>query len=989
MTLTLISLILITPASVRSQGACIELNQPGADRLFASPGQVITAGISAANRSTATRTFTAKSLLPAGWRLLTPDQSFALSPGGSNVVLISVVVPSGCGTGPNQIHVIVQDSADNNCRAEQIIVVFVKPTRELSLDIIDSPRFLVSGRPDSITYTVRNRGNEPARIRISTWTTEGLEIVPASFITILGVGESRTLSANVEAAGGLTVPQTHVLRIRAVLQDDSTVEAAASTQFQTIAGAMSAEKRYHEAPLQVTVRAAGEESRTGGQIELSGAGTLTEGGKERYELFLRTPDIQSSSQLAYRDEYRFRYSDEQYEAVLGDRSYVLSPLTEFGRYAFGAGGSAKLGNFSVGGFVNRTRFYTPALAEQALYGGYSLDNRSSVSLNFLHKGGRDESSTGSARALFRPVERNEVDIEYAISTRTGEADHAVAARLVGNQDWLAYDLRYVRAGPDFGGYYADLESKSVSLNIRPWNYLRFDAYAREEKHNLLFDTLVIHAAPLDRIYQAGAGFGETFSLYYRAVEQIDQLSASQYNRKEESLQLRSGISGRSAGVTAIVEFGRSIDRLLTATSPFQRYAIAANVEPVPRQNFSASLEYTSERNLLTWDITERWSGSFSAGLELGAANRVQAGIFGTRTGGTAAETFATADAAIVHTFPFQHTAAFRVRRTYVLPRNEERSLAWLLEYTVPLQIPVTRLTTTGDIRGRVLDAELMRGLADVVVYAGTRAAITDEYGEYAFAGLDPGSYAMRVDQASIGYERVTTSATMTAVSVAGGDEARHDFYVTRGAEVTGSVRVFTYSQAAGPDTTSPSYADSAGMPNVLVELSSETDTLRRLSDNRGQFHFPRVRPGDWIIRLIDLQPPDNHSADKDTAHVTLAPGAREETLFRLLPRARRIRIIQHGKVEVEGAQPLRRTPMQPRRIGTCIISEDSTGRGYIAQVSQWPTLARALDAAELIRRIVGFKATVRTLPNGMNAVMVGPFTTLGEAEDACREIGRQ
>lgn len=868
------------------------------------------------------------------------------------------------------------------------MVVFVKPTHGLALEIVDAPRFVISGRPDSVAYSVKNNGNEPARVRISTWTTQGLVTTPASFITILGIGESRVLSVRLASEGEPSGPSTHILRLRAQWLDDTTVEANASAQFQSIAGGMLAEKRYHEAPLQVTVRGAGEGNRTGGQIELSGAGTLTEGGKERYELFVRTPDIQSSSLLATRDEYRIGYSSERYEAVLGDRSYSLSPLTELGRYAFGAGGKASIGDFSVGGFLNRTRFYSPSMSEQALFGGYAIDDRSTISMNYLHKAGRDESSTGTLRALLQPFARNNVDVEYGLSSREGAADRAFAVHLVGSQDWIAYDLRYIHAGPEYGGYYSDLDSRSISLNLRPWELFRVEAYAREEKRNLLFDSSALTVAPLDRFYQFGGGYGEMLSVYYRAIEQIDRFSTSSYNRKEESVQLRSGFSGRSTGFSAIVEFGRSLDRLLSRSSPFQRYTVSANVQPIPRQNFSASLEYTSERNLLTWDISERWSGSFSASLEIGESTQIQAGVFGTRTGGISAETFATADAAIVHTFPFHHSAGFRVRRTYVLPGNEERDLSWLLEYTIPLQIPVSRLTTTGDIRGRVLDAALMRGVPEVVVYAGSRAAITNEYGEYAFAGLNPGPYQMRLDPSAIGFDRVTTAPMPATVSVPGGGEAQFDIYIVGGAAVSGSVRVFEFSRAGKPDSSAPSYVDSLGVSNTLVELSSATDTLRRITDNRGMFRFPLVRPGDWTLRILDLQEPENHTLEKDSLHLTLPSGAHQETLFRLIPRVRRIRILQEGKVEVERAPSIQRPLMKPRRFGTCIISEDSTGQGYLVQVSTWKTVPQALEAADLIRRITGLKAVVRTLPAGLNAVVLGPFKTLPEAEDACREVGK-
>ena len=79
-----------------------------------------------------------------------------------------------------------------------------------------------------------------------------------------------------------------------------------------------------------------------------------------------------------------------------------------------------------------------------------------------------------------------------------------------------------------------------------------------------------------------------------------------------------------------------------------------------------------------------------------------------------------------------------------------------------------------------------------------------------------------------------------------------------------------------------------------------SETLRRLTDRRGRFIFEDVRPGKWTLKVYEAGLPEYHYLEQNTFTFELKPGGKEEVLVRVLPKVRRIEIIEEGEIlEVE------------------------------------------------------------------------------------------
>ncbi len=896
-------LLLCIPHLLFSQGNCVTLSRAEEGPLSTLPGRVLTAAITVTGLSPVDRRLESRLELPPGWRNLTPDIPFTLGANRTDIRLVSIAVPASSPAGNYTIRYSVSDNAIPPCRTEIAVGVSVEPFRRIELQLVEAPRYLVSGTSCRSAFLLRNLGNEQSTVRLSVRGMENISALPDSGSETLGALESREVTVVVSADPGIMEGTKYVLELRAVLGQDTTVVVTASTLLEIVPRVTSTDIKFHEIPLDVKLRAAGESGQSGGQIEVAGGGTITDRGTDRVDLLLRTPDIQSRSVLGLHDEYRISYLSGKYRAYAGDRPYELSPLTELGRYAFGAGGQFTAGSVTAGGFINQTRFYTPLQKEQAGFVTYGFEPGTSVGVNFLRKEDYHVSNVATVRTLLRPLEGTDVDLEYGRSSLDDAHDDAYAARVLGSEKWVSYDFRIVHAGPDFGGYYRNEDFKSASVNARPWENIRLEAFAQDQRQNLLDDTLQL-VAPRDRFYQFGGGWGELLAVYYRQIDGEDLLPSPKYNRRESSVQLRSGYSFPAASIYGSVDLGTSREYLLGDAGPLRRYQLSANFRPEAHQSYGFTAEYLREENLTSAVGMETWSGSLNAAITIAARTRILASLYGTRIGPPFEQSYSLFDVSAEYEFPFRHTLTLRGRQSLFAPSAEGKQVAYLVEYSIPLSIPLTRLSGSGVLRGRVEDALTREGVPNVVLYAGSATAVTDESGEFLFPSLKPDVYALTPDLASAGVDRVTTRPAPFLVTVLGGEESRLDIGVVRSASITGDITVYDFNESAAQDTARGEIIEKGKGSNVIVEIAGRDETLRRFTDNRGRFQFSDLRPGEWTVRVAGEGIPEYHYPERDSVRVTILPGEKKETPFRILPKKRIIRILQEGNIHRESRPPV-------------------------------------------------------------------------------------
>ncbi len=953
------------------------------ENLMGNPGSVLAIGLRVMNLSQTAASYKPVMKLPAGWRMVTRDFSFNLAPGAGDVRLISFSIPVDARSRQYDIVYSVTDAAGHEGRIT--LPVIVLPVIDLSLEVVDAPRFVVAGGSFSTTFVLTNNGNAPTPIRLRYRSSSGFPIALDSAIRSLGARDSRQVVLTV-STDAKSVHVSHTLEVDAISARDTTRRVRASSVVQVVPSPTRAEDAYYTFPVTARAREVGQGRLFGPQLEAGGSGSLGERGRDRFEFLFRGPETQTRSVLGLRDEYHVSYHGDRFDAYAGDMNYTLSTLTELGRYATGVSGRTGLGDIDAGAFYNWNRWTTQQQNEVGGFMNYDVTKTASVGLNLFRRQDYYKSSIASLRALLAPVGNSTVDLEYGSGTKDGNRGDAYAARFNGSLPWVAYDMRFIHAGPKFGGYYQDINFLSGSINLQATRSLRLETYAREETRNLNRDTNQVHA-PNDRYFQVGTALSDIGAIYVVRSIHRDLLPNPQYDREEDLLQARFGYTMSTASFYVYGDYGSTRDKIVRASFPYRRLALNLGFRPAANYSCAGSLEYSNGQDVYTSLSQERLSGSLNAGMLLGKATTIEVNAYGSRLFVSPVQSYVLAEGSIEHVLPFGHTVTLRARESVILigSVSTNNEVAYALEYALPLAIPVKKITSVGQLRGLVQD-ERGRGIAGVLVSAGDNAALTNRKGEFIFSSVNPGSVFVSVDRASMGLDRTTTQPMPYEVVVRGGETATLGIGVTRSVQVTGTVELPGRGESAAGDTSAP-IGNSAGQAGVLLELTNGKDYNRRISDSHGRFTFADIRPGVWRLSVIGGNIPEYHSVVPESLTLDLRPGEQKDVPIRLVPRKRAIRILQEGTIVPGGAVRPEQTTQSPTG---CMISFDSTRNEFILQVSSWVTRTRARQAAANAEEISGLKSftVLAQVPNvgRRYRVFLGGFHTREAAEAVCANL---
>ena len=558
---------------------------------------------------------------------------------------------------------------------------------------------------------------------------------------------------------------------------------------------------------------------------------------------------------------------------------------------------------------------------------YVINDKYKVGLNYLRKL-RDGkvSNIMSFEGELKPFKDIEVELEYALGPGGSKKDNAYLAWLYGRNDWLSYYLKLTHAGPDYPGYYSDLDYVSGGLTVPIAKRLRLNASFRREKQNLDLDPS-FYSAPLEKYYQLGAdyrlGNDTTFSFDWLSRDRRDQLASPKFDYQDDTFRFGIGQAFGKLTLHASAELGKIKNKLDNATSGSERYTASVYFSPTERQSYSGYLYYDKDS-----DFTGQNRGSTTVGLSARykIANRTFCNLAlqtndyqGSAQGGRD-----NLEVGLSHTFANNNKLSVVARHTRYKNSYMEDDTALMVQYRIPLGLPVGPKKNIGRIKGYVYDEETQSPISNVILRLNGSTAVTDKSGNFTFPSIRPGIYYLNVDTASIGMNRIPSRKTPIELGVRGGRKISVVIPVTRAAQLSGRIMVYSYKKDHNktnvnekPSSTNEPYnvvgkggvsggdaklVEDYGLTNTIVELRSSSEIRRTVTDNQGRFEFEELRPSKWTLKINSENLPEYHYLEKDTFELELKPGQRVEISAKVLPKKRRIQIIAEPKTLLEEEQ---------------------------------------------------------------------------------------
>ncbi len=905
------------------KGHGVEVWPVAASELLIEPGRILSASFRITNLTDHDVELEESWELPEGWVTVVPLARIELSPGQTLVQLVAINVPRDAAAGAYDLVYGVTSLQDPAIRDSESLHVKVKRVAGLRFEVVTPPAMVVAGTPVSAEVALINEGNMPARVRVTTKTRVGYPADVSPRIVDLAPHGREVLSVRVETDGSVRRPDRQTVTLVA---EETGVGPGASARValavETVPRADVRPELFETIPTTVTARGFVDNGTPGYQLEWRGNGTIGKHGEREVDFLLKgpEPDDVNTTLLGVRDEYRATYRGKWLEVRVGDQTYQLSRLTEQSQYGRGAGFHIHPGPVSVGAFYVSPRWGAAEPHEVGAWGGVKLGNWMDVKVNALSQGDSFASAAGSfdqaiasVDGTIYPLKDNRVEFEYAASGNlaSGNLD-ANAHRLEAYGAWrdnLGYNFSLVHADPDFIGYFRDINLTLANVTYDLKGRFRLRGYVQTTTRNLEIDpskgaALAEKRALLEArcVNQDGWCVGGGYEL----VATRDRAEDSTQDWVDNRAMVRALRSGSAWTVDAKAALGVRSNRLDQQTGFVQEYQFITRYEFHPSRSVAISGRLAHD----TADNTPLLQASRTLGLQV---NWAFSDTFSINTQFLrSAGTFGSSQADLRLRYDWPKVFSLALRGTYTaVDESSAAKYGVMLEISRKLGVPVARKKAAGAVRGRVYDLEAPGnpGIEGVVVRMAGGVAITDANGRFTLHAVSPGTHLLTVDSHTLGLDRILESGKEgVQVTVEPGKATRVSVGVERGATFTGSVRLFRDPSAPARSATvrsldqlyvlgdgSPQDIDASGHPlaSIVVRLTNdEGDVVERYTNEKGVFLFQGLKPGVWRAEVLNYNLPPQHYVENPVLSIGLEAGRTTEAQFRVLPRKRKIRMLE-------------------------------------------------------------------------------------------------
>jgi hypothetical protein len=383
-------------------------------------------------------------------------------------------------------------------------------------------------------------------------------------------------------------------------------------------------------------------------------------------------------------------------------------------------------------------------------------------------------------------------------------------------------------------------------------------------------------------------------LGYEDFSKEDRLVPSDYNFEERVLILGIGQILNKFSLQTYIQGGKREDKLTgSQNEPIERYTVLASFSPGQGQTYSLFAQTGHDRYSPTFQrtntagVSASWrinnTLNFFVNYQMNNINldnkREQHNLFST----------------LVYTLPNNHFLSFKYRWLEFKDTKAQEN-AFFVAYSIPLGIPVSKKKGLGVLKGRIYDGEKTDGspIANVILTANGVTAVTDKKGEFIFPGLKPGTYSLRLEQNTIGLQRVTSEKFPLVVEIKEEKTNYIDVAVVNSCNVSGEVVV-----SGARENEKDGSKKIKRLGDVLVEIRTDKEVLREQTDNSGKFSFKGIRPGTWNLKFYPNNLPVNHSFDKEEFQLDLKPGEEKVVAGNVAPRSKQIQMIDEGEIKKE------------------------------------------------------------------------------------------
>ena len=759
----------------------------------------------------------------------------------------------------------------------------VSASRKLSLTALDSPEFIRAGETIRASFLLKNNGNTTENLTLESKNA----LVDHDASIILAPNESKVITIHKKTNPEVGQNEFQNLNLSVYSKDNPKENQSVYISTQVISVQPASLDIYHRIPVVASLSFIGMKNmgvyHDGFQGEIYGKGTLDKENKNQIEFHAATHNPIEFNTFTQYEEYFVNYKRDKLFVHLGDKTYSSSYLTEFARYGRGAEIRYDFNKISLGGFYNHPRFFRDIKDEFNIYSAFKIRKESEISVGYLYKIPMKENSDFRniqldseahlpyTKGKFKVSKNINLSGEFAYSTTKKNEGTAYMAQAEVNFEKLNGNLMYMKASPQFAGYFTNTSTFSGYLQYRVSKKINVFANYMEDAKNFQRDTLFL-AAPYRKYFQYGIQYkylSNGFIMLNNGYQKYqDRLEPKQFDYYERFLRVSVDQHIGIFQVNLEGQFGKTDNYLTGFNGNSTLYSANLSFEKFKTSfNFFGSYAKTSRYQLQNQKQLYYGARVFSR-----FSDKTSLSIF-YQNNYMPEEYFKDRNLfeLLFHQQLFPGNDLDLSGR-YSLQRGQigDKDFIFSMRYTWRPNIPVQRTAEYVSLSGNIntLGIKKKEGIR---LMLGSYLSVTDKEGNYLFKNVIPGNYFLEIDRSTIEINDIPTLSIPAALSL-NNKENIFNFGLTTAANIQGYIQLSETEEKNQTDIeTLQTKKGKNKRESIIVEAIGNDQTFRKICFIGEAFDFTYLRPGDWTVKLYRNGLDKRYKISTDKFQITLKP----------------------------------------------------------------------------------------------------------------------
>lgn len=658
--------------------------------------------------------------------------------------------------------------------------------------------------------------------------------------------------------------------------------------------------KYHYIPSLSTFVAGFQNSKKSIFLNTEGSGALNKEKTEKFSYLFRIPIIQHTS--VYRElggtpeKYFLHYKSPHFDLYGGDGVYQITPLTMTSRFGRGGYLLLKTPKIQIGGLSVIHSSSVPK-TDISTFIKFLPHEYFDIQTSYYRTQGRifeeqpdkkDAADIFSFDTVYRIKDKVSVQGELAYSTLKGLGDSQKAFFLVGflKPHRIAYiNFQKIYAPYNFMGYFSNQSQGDFSFGLNPYKRLNIVGSYNAFNINLKKNPELYPSTKYNR-YLGEITYtfpkGIFLALSYNRFKQFDRASLTGYQTNFGGLRVSQSYKKFSLLLNA--ELGsyknKKVSELNKTWQNYQAYT------------------YLRMKNI-TYSVYGRWG-------DIAQARQIE---WNQTYGGSISLYYNPVRLKIAYeqslksslltrqylygklSYEFKNRSLVDVYGNFLRNFEGPNIYRLLVSYSFPWGLPVKKNIYRSRLRGRVYTEEkgIVKPSAQAIITCNEREKKLSSKGLYAFDYLKPGDYLIDIE----GYDKdqwITDHPYPESLHLEPESKVEKDIVLKRPAQFEGNISFYKVKD----ENTEKAFQyliDKGSFSKLSLVHDKTQEIIEVMTDSKGDFSLPRLRPGLWHVQVTPPQLSNNYNLETPEFAVELKSGDHYYKTIRILPIIRKLKMI--------------------------------------------------------------------------------------------------